>query len=78
VVIHIIKLEEIDLYLQKVFDIYNLNIDIKKMEKMNTKENKMNTLDYTVDDFNDELINLINTVYKNDFELFNYEMINTN
>lgn len=76
-VIHIIKLEEIDLYLQNVFDIYNLNIDIKTVKKMNTKENKMKTLEYTVDEFNDELINLINTVYETDFGLFNYEMIKT-
>jgi len=75
VVIHIIKLEEIDLYLQKVFDIYNLNIDIKKMKKMNTKESKMKTLQYTVDDFNDELISLINEVYDKDFQLFDYNKI---
>ena len=77
-VIHIIKLEDIDLYLQNVFNIYNLNIDIKMVKKMNTKEDKMKTLEYTVDDFNDELINLINTVYETDFELFNYDMIKTN
>ena len=57
---------------------YDLDIDIKMVKKMNTKESKMDILEYTVDDFNDELINLINTVYKNDFELFNYDMIKTN
>ena len=45
------------------------------MKKMNTKESKMKTLQYTVDDFNDELISLINEVYDKDFQLFDYNKI---
>lgn len=77
-VISIIKLEYMDIYLPELFNKYDLDIDIKMFKKLNTKESKMDILDYTVDDFNDELINLINTVYETDFELFNYDMIKTN
>jgi hypothetical protein len=72
--IHIIKLENLVNELRELFNKYYINIDIEKYKKMNTKENKNDTIPFTINDFNNELIDLINKVYKKDFELFGYEM----
>lgn len=72
--IHIIKLENLITELQPLFDKYCIDIDIKNYKKINTKENKNNILLFTIDDFNDDLIHLINEIYKKDFELFGYDM----
>ena len=72
--INIIKYENINTALQVLFDEYNININVSDYNKRNTKEyiNKTNILPYTVDNFNEELITLINTVYDKDFQLFGY------
>ena len=74
--INIIKLENINTDLQVLFDEYNININISNYKKMNTKENKSNILPYTIDNFNEELITLINEVYDKDFQLFGYNKNN--
>jgi hypothetical protein len=71
---HIIKLEEIDVNLQPLFDMYNIKIDVKDCKKINTTVNKFKYNNFTVEDFNDELIEIINSIYKKDFELFGYEI----
>lgn len=63
--------------LKKLFNEYNLPIDIDKYinDKINNRE-KINTkLNFTIDDFEPELIELINKVYEKDFILFDYKMI---
>lgn len=72
--IHTIKLEELDCKLQELFDIYNIEITIKDYNPINTTENKFKHNDFTVEDFDNDLIDLINTIYKKDFELFGYDM----
>jgi hypothetical protein len=47
---------------------YNIKIDSLEQTNAGNKQ-------YRTDDFNDELIHLINDVYKNDFELFGYNMM---
>lgn len=73
--INIIKFENLNEDLEILFKKYNLNIDIRKYKKLNTKEDRNKTINFTIEDFNSELINLINNVYKKDFELFGYKMI---
>ena len=72
---HVIKLENLNTELQVLFDKYNINIIISNYKKMNNKENKNDILPYTIDNFNEELINLINEVYDKDFQLFDYNKL---
>jgi hypothetical protein len=74
--INIIKFENLNEELEILFKKYKLNIDLKEYKKENSKEEKNNEIKFTINDFNNRLINLINDVYKKDFELFGYEMIN--
>lgn len=74
--INIIKFENLNEELGILFKKYKLDIDLKKYKKENSKEEKNNEIKFTINDFNNRLINLINDVYKKDFELFGYEIIN--
>jgi hypothetical protein len=60
-------------YLFLCDETYNIpkHIDIKKIEE-HEHPKKYNLIDY----FDNECIEIINKVYKNDFTLLNYEMIN--
>jgi hypothetical protein len=71
---HIIKLEELDSKLQELFNIYNIEISVKDYKKINSSKNNSKNILFTINDFDNELIKLINDVYKKDFELFGYEM----
>ena len=71
---HIIKLEELDIKLQELLDLYNIKINIKDYKKINTTDNKFKYKLFTINDFNNELIEVINSIYKKDFELFGYEI----
>jgi len=63
--------------LKNLFDEYNLpiNIDNYINNKINNRENLNKKLNFTIDDFEPELIELINKVYEKDFILFDYKMI---
>lgn len=50
--------------------------ELKFVQKIKHKRRKNKDLPFTIEDFSKELISLINHVYKNDFELFDYEMKN--
>tara|TARA_Y100001958_G_scaffold30715_1_gene19795 strand:- start:723 stop:1325 length:603 start_codon:yes stop_codon:yes gene_type:complete len=75
ITINIIKFENLSSELDLLFKKYNLNIDINSLKTINTKKDKNKSLPFTINDFNNELINLINNVYSKDFELFNYKKI---
>ena len=69
--IHILKFENIKEEFESLMKQYNLNIKLNKKVKVSKKQ-------YTVDDISKENIKLINIIYKKDFELFNYTMIEPN
>jgi hypothetical protein len=75
--IHIIKKENMYNELKKLFNDYNLPIDIDKYikNKINNKEKKNKKCIFDINDFEPELIKLINEVYEKDFILFNYDML---
>lgn len=75
--IHIIKKENLYCELKKLFIDYDIpiNIDEYIKNKINNKECKNNECIFTIDDFEPELIKLINQVYEKDFILFGYEML---
>jgi len=68
--IHILYFEKIEEHFNNLMKEYNL--EHIKLEKTNTKPDY---IPYTIADFSDELIKLINKVYKKDFKLFGYEKI---
>ena len=72
--IHILKFENLNNELQNLFNEYNIDIDVNKYKKINSKEDHNKVIKFTVNDFEDETIKKINTIYKKDFELFGYEM----
>lgn len=72
--IFILRFEQLNEDFTKLMSFYNIkNINLIKV---NTKENKNKKLQFTIEDFSKELIDLINSVYDKDFTLFNYEKIN--
>ena len=71
--INIIKFENLNDELTELFQKYHINIDPKKYDKINAKENHNTQIKFTVNDFDEELIKLINEVYHTDFATFNYE-----
>lgn len=68
--IRILKFENLEEEFNKLMSDFNLDI------KLNRHENKGHYRQFTKKDFSKELINLINEIYKKDFEEFGYEMIN--
>jgi hypothetical protein len=71
--IHILKFENLHEELTTLMNTYNIsNIELVKVNERST-EDDINL--FTVDDFSDELISLINTVYAKDFSTFGYNMI---
>ena len=73
--IKIIKFENLDDELKQLYKANNLNINLHK-NKINTGNSKNKIKKFSKNDFSNELINLINKVYSNDFELFNYSKKN--
>ena len=72
--IHILKFENLNEELTKLTNTYNIsNIELVKVNERSTDDD-INL--FTVGDFSDELILLINTVYAKDFSTFGYKMIN--
>ena len=69
--IHILKFENIELDFNNLMEKYSLNI------KLNIKKNVSDKI-YTVDSLSPEVIELINTVYDEDFKLFGYKKITKN
>jgi len=63
--IHILKYENIEEEFNNLMVKYNYKFKFEKI--INTSENK-----YTVDDLSNETIDIINTIYNKDFELFGY------
>lgn len=74
--IHIIKKENMYGELKKLFDEYNLPINMDKYinNKINNRESLNSKLNFTMSDFEPELVELINKVYEKDFILFDYKM----
>jgi len=68
--IHILKFENIDYEFNALMDRYN-----KSHIRLDLVNNRSAFKTYTVKDFSRELIDLINTVYHKDFELFHYNKI---
>jgi hypothetical protein len=66
--IHILHFENLNDDFMQLMKRYNIKIDSLEQTNAGNKQ-------YRTDDFNDELIHLINDVYKNDFELFGYNMM---
>ena len=75
--INIIRFENLNSELNTLFKKFNVNIDIYKYAKTNTKESKNKSLRFKKNDLSKEIISLINLVYDNDFEYFNYDKINS-
>lgn len=77
--IHIIKLENLNDELNELFKKYNIDIDVNTNtnttnNKINSRESLNNNIRYTINDFSNQLINLINKVYYHDFKQFGYKM----
>lgn len=70
--IYIIKFENLNIELIKLFDLFHINIDPNIYKKQNISD-KMGKK-FTVEDFDKKTIELINTVYIDDFKTFGYEM----
>ena len=66
--IKIIKFENLIPELKQLYKQYNLNIDLPNKKINSGRDKKI----FTSNDFNEELIELINFVYAKDFELFGY------
>ena len=73
--IYIIKLENLQKDLTTLFKLYNLNIDVNELQRDNTKKENSEEIKFYIKDFNNELIQIINQVYHNDFIIFGYEKI---
>ena len=58
--------------LNKLFDLFHIKIDTNVYKKQNVSD-KMGKK-FTVEDFDKKTIELINTVYIDDFNTFGYEM----
>ena len=73
--IHVLKFENLNEEFEQLMTQYNIEGIV--LEKLNTHKERMNTnvTYFTLSDFSNELINLINTVYQKDFELFGYEQM---
>lgn len=76
-VIHIIKKENMYIVLKKLFNDYNIPINIDRYikNKINNKEIINNKCPFTINDFEPELIELINKVYEKDFITFGYNIL---
>lgn len=72
--IHIIKKENMHDELKKLFNDYNLPINIDKYIKNKINEKNKKCI-FDINDFEPELIKLINEVYEKDFDFFNYDML---
>lgn len=66
--IHILSFENLESDFNKLMRMYNLDLTLNK--HLNKREYV-----FTKDDFTNETIDIINKVYKRDFEQFNYKMI---
>lgn len=71
--IHVLKFENLNEEFEHLMKQYTIEGIV--LEKLNTHKERINTnvTYFTLSDFSNELINLINTVYQKDFELFGYE-----
>ena len=72
--IHIIKYENLITELRQLYKKYDLNIELTD-KKINSSKEKTTIRKFTTKDFNNDLITLINSVYKKDFELFGYNKL---
>jgi Sulfotransferase family len=66
--IHILKFENLEKEFNELMKKYNLNITLNMKSNESIKQ-------YSVKDFSNTLIKLINEVYAKDFELFGYDKI---
>ena len=73
--IHVVKFENLKEDLTTLFKKYNLQITLVD-KKINNKESRYKNLPFTVNDFSNDLIKLINSVYYQDFKIFNYPFLN--
>ena len=71
--IHIIKYEDLIPSLRKLYKKYDLEIALTD-KKINTSKEKNKNRTFTTNDFDNDLKTLINSVYKEDFELFRYNI----
>jgi hypothetical protein len=72
--VNIIHYENLKEEFQKLMKLYSLNVKLDL--HINSGVSEYFGEKFTVKDFSPELIQLINTVYKKDFEIFGYKMIN--
>jgi hypothetical protein len=71
--IHILKFENLQNDFSKLMQKYNI-LDIQ-LVKANKRSDRFQGPVFEVTDFSDELIELINSVYSDDFSMFGYEKI---
>lgn len=69
--IHVLKFENLEEEFNNLMHTYNLNLRL-------TKDLNKNIKSFSVNDLSQDNIKLINSIYKKDFEMFNYPMIQTN
>ena len=69
IVINIIRFENLNEDFDKLMSKYSLDF------KLNKHDNKSGSVKFTINDFSDDTINMINEIYHKDFELFNYDKI---
>lgn len=67
--VHVLKFENIKEEFDSLMKSYNLDIEL------NVTTNKASKKIFSVNDLSNETIQLINTIYDKDFELFNYKKI---
>lgn len=67
IVHHVIRFEKLETEFENLMKQYGLSIKLDVRTMTNKKK-------YSIDDFTDETMQLINEVYKKDFLLFNYQM----
>ena len=72
---HIIKYEDLIPSLRKLYKKYDLEIALTD-KKINTSKEKNNNRTFTTNDFDKNLTNVINNVYRNDFKNFGYKINN--
>lgn len=65
--INVIKYENLKEDFNKLMNEYNINLSLDRHDNKTEKK-------FTINDFDDNTLELINTVYHNDFIMFNYQM----
>lgn len=69
--IKILKFEELPFCFNNLMKLFNIDLSLPKYKSNASKKNKT----FSISDFNQQTIKLINEVYKKDFEMFQYKIL---